>query len=389
MRKLQRYRYSVKKFLRFITNMLLNSAQSYILNFFQFTEIHNDLGASSTSIKRRRTQIIKKAITPDAEKKLANEVEWIREFSKGEAREFLPVVKDFNLEPGNTYYTMTYYNMPNFRKIIFNNMSTFYFLEKRVDFLLRLQTEVFHSAYPSIKPESDYFKKVFEKKFHDRIEKGCQIEPSICELINTDSIKINKKWLIGCKPLFSAIAADEAIKASLTPEKLCISHGDLHSNNILCGIPVYHVKLLDCRGKNSDGSYYFDPAYDVGKLYHDFHGLYSLIEKHMFTISTDGKDSINYNFNMHKSVVTFGKLYNYTRKQVEVKYSQYGDVNYRADFTEAMLYLTMIVFHFSNFNEGLLCLTRGIEFLNNWAEKYHPEFYAAQQERILGSEAKK
>jgi len=86
MRKLQRYRYSVKKISRFITNMLLNSAQSYILNFFQFTEIHNDLGASSTSIKRRRTQIIKKAITSDAEKKLANEVEWLWKQQTVEAR---------------------------------------------------------------------------------------------------------------------------------------------------------------------------------------------------------------------------------------------------------------------------------------------------------------
>ncbi|NQT57844.1 MAG: hypothetical protein HQ557_02560 [Bacteroidetes bacterium] len=389
MRKLQRYRYSIKKASRFFTNMVLNAAQSYILNFFRFTEIHNDLGASSTSIKRRRTQIIKKAITPDAEIKLANEVGWIREFSKGEAREFLPVVKDFSLEPGNTFYTMTYYNMPNFRKIILNNMSTFYFLEKRVDFLLRLQTEVFHSAYPSIKPEEDYFKKVYEKKFFDRIAKGCEIEPEICEIVNADSININKKRLIGCKPLFSAIAADEAIRSTLIPEELCISHGDLHCNNILCGIPVYHIKLLDCRGKNSDGSYYFDPAYDIGKLYHDFHGLYSLIEKHMFTIETNRKNSIDYSFSMHKSVVTFGKLYNHTRKQVDVKYARYGDVNYRADFTEAMLFLTMIIFHFSNFNEGLLCLTRGIEFLNNWAEKYHPKFYAALQEKTFGNGAEK
>jgi hypothetical protein len=389
MRKLQRYRYSIKKTSRFFTNMLLNAAQSYIFNLFQFTEIHNDLGASSTSIKRRRTQIIKKAITPDAETKLINEVEWIREFSKGQAKEFLPIVKDFNLEPGNTYYTMTYYNMPNFRRIIINNMSTFYFLEKRVDFLLRIQTEVFHSAYPSIKPENDYFEKVFEKKFHARIEKGCQIEPGIYEIINSNSVYINKKRLIGCKTLFSAIASDDAIRSSLIPNELCISHGDLHCNNILCGIPVFHVKLIDCRGKNSDGSYYFDPAYDVGKLYHDFHGLYSLIEKHMFKIDTNGIDTIDYNFNMHKSVVTFGKLYAHTRKQVEVKYAQYGDVNYRADFTEAMLYLTMIIFHFNNFNEGLICLTRGIEFLNSWAEKYHPEFYAALQEKTFGSGAAK
>lgn len=378
---------SFKKTFRFFLNMGINASQSYILNLFKIYEIHNDLGASSTSLQRKRTKIIKRAISPEAEEKLRDEIVWIQQFAKNKAKEYLPTILDYSMESGNTYYVMRYYNMPNLRKVILNNMSTFYFLKKRVDFLLDIQRDVFHAFQPSVKTQNEYFRRVYSDKLYARFTKGITMEPRINELIHSDYVQINGKQYIGPKRLFDAIAADEDIVSALTPAELYVTHGDLHCNNILCGVPISSVKLLDCRGRNSDGSLYFDVAYDIAKLYHDFHGKYSFIENRLYTTSLTSPTSVSYRFKKHKSVPVFTSLYEHTRNEVEAKFSEFGRVNYRADFIESHLFLTMIVFHFSTFEEGLICLARGIEFLNNWAQTYHPDLVEAIYAQVAGEPA--
>jgi hypothetical protein len=387
MSALQKFSSTIKRTFRFYVNIGINAIKSYILNLLKINEIHNDLGASPTSIRRMRTKIIKRALTPEAAEKLQNEITWIQKFTTKESKDYLPTILDYSFEPGNTYYVMHYYNMPNFRKVILNSMSTHYFLEKRVNFLLKLQLEVFHKANPSQQPRENYFYKVFEKKFFQRIEKGCEIEPRITPLVINDFVTVNGKQMIGAKRLFTALSENSEIRNSLLPNMLCISHGDLHTNNILCGIPVNSVKLLDCRGRNSDGSFYFDPAYDIAKLYHDFHGLYSLIENHEFSVSMLKTGDVRYEFRRPKTIITFLKLYHHTRNEVIKSYTDYGKVNYRADFFEAHLFLTMIVFHLKHYEEGLMCLVRGVELLNSWTEIHYPELYASLLEK--GNEDKK
>ena len=370
-----RFGQTVKKTYRFLMNMMINAFQSYVINLFHTTEIHNDLGASPPSIRRLRMRIVKRALTPEAEKKLKNEIAWILRFSQTSMKFYLPTILDYKTEENNTYYTMRYYNMPNLRKIILENMSTSYFLEKRIEFLLKLQHNNFYQIKYSSPPSADYFDMVFSRKFESRLMKAVEMDPRLTELIDADLLTVNSHQLIGPRLLFNTISQDKGIISRLTPERLYISHGDLHANNILCGLSTYTLRLLDCRGMSPDGTPYFDVAYDVGKLYHDFNGLYSLIEKHLFTIETDLKDRISYRFNDVKSRVTFRKLYDYTRKMVITEYEEFGDVNYRADLIEAHLFLTMMVFHLKDFNEGLMCFTTGVELLNRWVRNYHPEMY--------------
>lgn len=370
-----RFGQTLKKTYRFLINMLINDFQSYVLNLFHATEIHNDLGASPTSIKRLRMRIVKRALTPDAEKKLRSEIAWILRFSQTSMKFYLPTILDYKTDENDTYYTMRYYNMPNLRKIILENMSTSYFIEKRIEFLLKLQHNNFYQLKYSSPPDANYFETVFNQKFESRLTMAVEMDDRLGELIEAQVLTVNGHQLIGPKVLFRRISRTEDIVARLTPERLFISHGDLHSNNILCGLSTFTLKLLDCRGLSPDGTPYFDVAYDIGKLYHDFNGLYSLIEKHLFTISSDLRSQITYRFNDIKCRVTFRKLYDYTRKMVVTEYAEFGDVNYRADLIEAHLFLTMIVFHLRDFNEGLMCFTTGVELLNRWVKNYHPEIY--------------
>ena len=44
------------------------------------------------------------------------------------------------------------------------------------------------------------------------------------------------------------------------PPAYYVSHGDIHTNNILCGVSHRNLILIDCRGKSSAGLPYFDPG---------------------------------------------------------------------------------------------------------------------------------
>jgi hypothetical protein len=348
--------------------------KSYVLDKLHSYRIQNDMGASFTQIARQKNRIIKRADSK-GEKKLIDEINWILSFEKTHFGKYLPQIYSHSTEPGNVFYEMKYYSYPNLRKIIIEDMNTTRFLKKRWAILLNILFRDLFRKTNSALPDDNFFEDHHYRKYRERMAAAQGDAPWIGMILSGPFMIINGMQILQPDRIFAEIAARSDIRERLTPRRLYISHGDIHCNNILCGMGPGQMVLLDCRGKSPAGTLYFDPAYDLGKLYHDLHSYYSLIEKGYYRITLSfpgGIPNIEYFFTDSTLTERFNRNYFYVRELINDKYSSDPNLNFRADFTEAVHYLTMIPMHLRIKQEGMLCLATGILRLNQWFKSYYP-----------------
>jgi len=355
---------------------------AYVLNSFQKESIHNDLGASFTSITRTKGKI-RKAAHDSGEAKLRDEISWMLLFKGSSFERFFPKIHEYSLEPGNVHYTMQYYNYPNLRRIILSESNAPFFIRLRLHYLLDvLRNELWIEPNSAPVPE-DYARAEHFAKYDSRRTQLLEMAPWFSSWLKSPRIRVNGRDLLNAETILNAVRKDPARMATLSPPKLYYSHGDIHTNNILCGVWWGNMVLIDCRGKSSTGTLYFDVAYDIGKIFHDFRSLYSLIERHNYSIfplaAADAGSpwpTVEYTILDKRGTQNFHQYYEYIRAILEEEFTGYGNLCERADFIEAMLYLTMIPMHLKRKDEALMCWVTGVERLNEWLAAYHPDLKA-------------
>jgi len=372
-----------KKKLQFLLykakNIGVSAYKSYVHDRLRRKTIQNDMGASFTNLVREKDKIIKRAEIK-GEDKLKDEIEWNLRFKNTYFGKFLPKIYDYSLTSGDVFYKMKYYAYPNLRKIIIEDLNTSYFMQKRWRFILKVLFKKLYINVNSMESQKDFFEKHHLEKYRKRIKEASVEAPYLSPIIKSDIMYINQVKKLGPDNIISEIVQNKEIMKALVPPKLYIAHGDLHCNNIICGVSISKLIFLDSRGKSPAGNLFFDPSYDIAKLYHDLHSNYSLIEKHLFEIiqtKVKGSWHIDFAFTDNDLVEKFTSHYFYVRSIIEDLYQtgEFENINYRADFTEAMLYLTMIPLHLRSSEEGLICLATGILRLNQWLKRYHLELY--------------
>ncbi len=338
-------------------------------------EIHNDLGASFTKIERKGKKIVKKAYYK-GEEKLRDEIKWYLMLKDSPFSKLLPEIYKYSLEKGNVFVEMKYYNYPNMRKIILDNLNEKFYLEKRWEYLFKnLKNHLYIKKY-SKDPQTDFVEKTHFKKLKKRLAETLRIAPFLKEVVSNKTLIINGEQYYNVGEIIPKLQENEKILKKLTPEKIYYSHGDLHANNMLCGILSDNMVLIDCRGKSPYGDLYFDVAYDIAKIYHDMRSYYSLIEKHYYSIFLhiiSDSVEIEYDFNKKDLMQRIDESRKIIDGLINKRFKEFSLLSYRAEFTEAMLYLTMVPFHLKTRSEGLMCYTTGILRLNEWQKKYHPE----------------
>lgn len=358
--------------------------KSYVLDKLQSYRIQNDMGASFTQIARNRNRITKRA-DAKGEKKLVDEINWILSFKGTHFGKYLPQIYNYSTEPGNVFYEMKYYSFPNLRKIIIEDMNTTRFLKQRWSILLNILFRDLFRKNNSSLPGNSFFEDHHYRKYRERIAAAQADAPWIGTILSSPWMVINGMKVLHPDRIFAEITSRGDLLERLTPRRLYISHGDIHCNNILCGMAPAQMILLDCRGKSPAGTLYFDPAYDLAKLYHDLHSYYSLIEKGLYRITLSfpaGIPSLEYYFTDSTLTERFNRNYFFVRELVNDRYSSDPDLNFRADFTEAVHYLTMIPMHLRVRQEGMICLATGVLRLNQWFKTYYP----AEYQQILTQE---
>ena len=275
---------------------------------------------------------------------------------------------------------MKYYNYPNLRRVILTGSNAPFFIRLRLHYLLEvLKTELWvdsnSAPVPDRYPETEHFDKYDSRKIQ-----LLEMAPWFAPWVNSPRLRINGENYINAERILAAVRSTPAILQTLVPPKLYYSHGDVHSNNILCGVWWGNMVLIDCRGKSSTGTLYFDVAYDIAKLFHDFRSLYSLIERHNYSLfplpeGYEGSPwpAVEYTILDKRGTENFHQYYLYLHSILQEEFTGYGNLIERADFIEAMLYLTMIPMHLKRKDEALLCWVTGVLRLNEWLATYHPE----------------
>lgn len=353
----------------------------YVINSFRFNEIQNDLGASFTTISRHNDKLVKKADAA-GEEKLKEEILWLKRFENSGLAANLPTIHRYSLEPGSVFYEMRYYNYPNLRRIILSQMNASFFIRMRLRYLLEIMHTFLWVPENSVEAPDDFVVAEHLNKYDQRFASLLNKAPWFATFLESDTIVINGESLLNANAIVRSIRTDDAIMSSLKPDRLYISHGDIHSNNILCGIAWSNMILLDCRGKSNSGTPYFDPAYDIAKLFHDFRSLYSLLELHRYSLfhtpgtgagQADPVPSVEFKFLDKEAQERFVMYYHYARDIIAKDFVEYGNLIERAEFIEAMLFLTMIPLHLRLKDEGIACYLIGVQRLNAWLGTYHPE----------------
>lgn len=376
---------------RFFSSASRLAYDSYVADkLFYHTRMQNDLGASFTNIERKKNHIIKRA-EPRGEEKLIQEIEWILKLSRTHFKNFLPKIYNYSLKKGDVFYEMKYYSCPNLRKVIIEDMNPTATLKTRWQVIIKAIFIDLTKKNDSVIPDADFFNKTHYSKFKRRMEVTKKEAPWLVPALEAPVIYVNGMPCINPFELMEKINTDPKIIDALTPPLLYMSHGDIHCNNILCGISPTNVIFLDCRGKSPDGTSFFDPAYDIAKLYHDLRSYYSLIEKQFYNINFSTNSNIphiEYYFTDTTLTERFSKHYFYVRELVEKKIGFDKDINFRADFTEAMHFLTMIPLHVRIKDESIICYATGIIRLNNWVKRYYPSIYYNLMEKYNPKQAK-
>ncbi|MCX7024397.1 MAG: hypothetical protein NT080_07240 [Spirochaetes bacterium] len=356
-------------------NIATQVTDYYLIKKLQDAVIHNDRGASFTDLKRSKGTIEKRA-QGRGEAKLVDEMEWYLTYRNTPTGSHFPDIVEHSTEPGNVFYRMRYYNYPNLRTVIMSDMNAFFFLKLRWKKMLGLIREELFTESRSAPTAPDFVVKNHLRKLYERVDVMKRDAPFLVPVADAKILLVNGKRVLGWRAIADAVASRPDVIARLTPPRVYVSHGDVHCNNILCGISAGNFIMLDCRGRAPDGTLFFDPAYDVAKIFHDLRSQYSLIEKHFFSVflgEEGGVPCIEFEFTQGAYRERFMRNYEYVRPLIAETFTGYGELLYRADFTEAMLYLTMVPFHLRFRGEGLVCFTTGLLRLNEWLETHHPD----------------
>lgn len=198
-------------------------------------------------------------------------------------------------------------------------------------------------------------------------------------MLSAPSFKVNGKELKAPSKILASVSSSDEILQRLSPPKLTNIHGDLHLQNILCDDtdPQNGFALVDPRGENNGA----DLAYDIGKMFHSTNGKYDFFHSGLYRIRVEenNKSGIfvaEYRFLAEEKSRLYSDLDSFVRKELELL-SVYDspmmrDWEFRADFSEAMHFLTLSPFHSKGTHDESLAVAlflRGVELLSSWSDR--------------------
>ncbi|MFC1480295.1 hypothetical protein ACFL5Y_02465 [Candidatus Omnitrophota bacterium] len=223
--------------------------------------------------KLRKQVIVRKEARGKGVKKLRNEIVWLKNLDE-EIKPYFPKVLKVHNKPDYVWFEMPYYDLPNLRELIMlgelKGEKTLFFLENILDFM-------FAKIYPKIlcKAPRDWVRKKYLNRINLRLVDCMRVSPVLNKFIKAKRIILNGQDLRNLPDVVKDIAMRPKLIEALNPKYLRMVHGDLHFQNILIDTRKNKEMflLMDPRGE-IDGSDFY---YDIGKLWHSFHGLYDFL----------------------------------------------------------------------------------------------------------------
>ena len=148
---------------------------------------------------------------------------------------------------------------------------------------------MFDKVYSRIiqKAPKDWIRKKCFNRINLRLLDSMRISPILDKFIKAEHIILNGQKLRNLSDIVRDIAMRPKLIEALNPEYLRMVHGDLHFQNILIDINNDKGKflLMDPRGEINGTDFY----YDMGKLWHSFHGCYDFLHTDQFQLEWNEK----------------------------------------------------------------------------------------------------
>ena len=334
---------------------------------------HSDelIGGSYSKLNYRL--VVKKEDDGAGRKKLINEIEWLLNLPS-ELNPYFSEVLAYDTESDNVFFDVPYYGSRNLREYIFDGH---FDADAAVSFLEKLLDWMFQNVY-SRKIEDAPDDWVMEKHINrvlDRLIECSQKSDILAKLINAEKIVINEVEYKNIKELYTNLAEKKELIDILSPKDLVMIHGDLHFQNIL----VYSENdlgfmLVDPRGELRGSDIY----YDMGKLWHSFHGKYDFIHSDQFKLDLSWREKTpiakfeitnKYSEKVYDEI--YQKFMNVITKYDVIRQDSYWEM--KALFAEASHFCSVSTFHIGKTKtaeRAVVLYLIGVILINEFYQKY-------------------
>ena len=345
----------------------------FMSNGYEFENVMSkDLtGGSFASLSRKH--IVRKEAKDQGVEKLIWEIDWLN-LLPDNLKPFFPKVIDFFKEENYAWFEMPYYSQNNLRKnILIGNFKS----KETLEIIEKILTFCFENLYNKTIDKEPKKTWLFNHHFVRVVERLIQtksISPKFTKIIKSKYLKINGEKYLNISYILKILFNKSELIKKLSPESLKMIHGDLHFQNILIG-PTDTNKdfmLADPRGELLGSDIY----YDLGKLWHSFHGLYDLIHTDLFLLE-DNIDDLEFTFEFpNKELLNTYLLIKEGMTNLIYKYPLIQNDPYamlKIRFNECMHFCSVMPFHLKKDDKEIRAIAlyiQGVILLN----KFYREF---------------
>ncbi|GAB3444964.1 hypothetical protein GCM10027570_14730 [Streptomonospora sediminis] len=293
--------------------------------------------------------------------KLNDEVAWLRGLEPTAGRHFPDIVAS-RAEPRGVSMDLAFHHLPTLRELILSGRID---AEEAALWTRRILAVLRRDLYPAGRrpAPADYVRRTHLDRVEARLAETAAALPDRHRLWTADSLLVNGVRLRGARALAAELACDEQALRMLTPDRLVRTHGDPHFDNVLIDRQNHRFLLIDPRGNTG-----YDPAYDLGKIWHSTNSLYDLVHTGQVEVAA-GNDGIDYAFTSPRLVA----FYHRVRERVHawlIATGWHGDDPHwllKVRLAEAAHMCSVMPFHIAHDQRetvALACYARGLELLN-------------------------
>lgn len=343
-----------------------------ISNLFEF-DIKDEkmLGGSGASIEKR---LIVRKEAPKGNWKLEGQIRWLLQLPN-DLKPYFPKVLCYDLKSNPIWYEMPYYNMPSLRELLFTGEID---SNEAVEFLHTVMKFMFSNVYSrNHRKVHNWVETRHIKRVETRLAETTDKVPLFDRIICASSIELNDKRYENVPSLIWKIKHTPRLMADLQPKYISMVHGDLHFQNILWDKKNEKVIYSDPRG-DVEGS---DFAYDLGKLWHCFDGLYDFMHEDLFTLKSKFVANIfcaNLVFTHPSGVKVYKEIKNKFPSRID-SLCREKDPKWqmRAEFNNACHLSSVMPFHLKNDKKeerAVALYLTGTRLMNEFIDKYGGEY---------------
>jgi choline kinase len=332
------------------------------------------VGGSYATLKRM-VLVRKEDSSAYGMKKLSNEIKWLLTLPI-ELQQYFPKVIHYDVSPNNVWYETTYYDTPSLRRLLLTSEIE---AQKALEILRNLIDFTFSKLYSKVSGKGDatWVYKLHIQRIEGRLLTTIQKSSVFDNIISAKTVNLDGKTYENISPLIREIKTRPKLIELLAPPVISIIHGDLHFQNFLVDLnrkTKYNFILTDPRGE-LNGS---DPCYDLGKLWHSFHGLYDFMHEDLFDVNVRVQGSnltARLEFEDIPALSEYERIHESFPKWLNeyppLREDPYWEM--RTLFAEAAHFCSVMPFHLRMDNvekRAIALYLTGVKLLNEFVEKY-------------------